>query len=77
MRISELTMPELKYLEENCNFTKDETDLFRLRSRDIPLEECAERMDVSIATANRLHKRIKDKVNRIHEMCQSGFAERT
>ena len=58
-------MPEIRYLLAECNFTEDERTLFDMRCVDVPLEECAERMNVSISTVNRLNKRIKQKVGKI------------
>lgn len=65
MKICEFTMPEIRYLLAECNFTEDERTLFDMRCVDVPLEECAERMNVSISTVNRLNKRIKQKVGKI------------
>ena len=50
MQIRDLTMSEADYLQAVCNFTKDENTLFELRLQDIPLEECAERMNISVPT---------------------------
>jgi DNA-directed RNA polymerase specialized sigma24 family protein len=65
LKICEFTMPEIRYLLAECNFTEDERTLFDMRCVDVPLEECAERMNVSISTVNRLNKRIKQKVGKI------------
>nr|DAL64372.1 MAG TPA_asm: ECF sigma factor [Caudoviricetes sp.] len=62
-------MPEIRYLLAECNFTEDERTLFDMRCVDVPLEECAERMNVSLSTANRLNKRIKQKVEKIYHYC--------
>ncbi len=69
MKICEFTMPEIRYLLAECNFTEDERTLFDMRCVDVPLEECAERMNVSLSTANRLNKRIKQKVEKIYHYC--------
>lgn len=77
MKICDFTMPEIRYLLAECNFTKEEETLFLMRSKDIPLEMCAENMNISIKTVDRLHKKVKDKVRRIiNEMHKCGFAER-
>ena len=62
MQIRDLTLPEADYLQAVCNFTMDENTLFELRLKDIPLEQCAEQMDVSVPTVSRLHKRILEKI---------------
>lgn len=69
MKISDFTMPEVRLLLAECNFTKEEHALFVLRAQDVPLEMCAEQLNVSIKTVDRLHRRVKDKIGRtIHEM---------
>lgn len=70
-------MPEIRYLLAECNFTKEEETLFLLRSKDVPLETCAENMNVSTKTIDRLHRKVKDKIGRIiNEVHKSGFANR-
>ena len=66
MKIREFTKPEIRYLLAECNFTSDERTLFDMRCVDIPLEECAEIMNVSVSTVNRLNKRIKQKIDKIY-----------
>ena len=65
MKICEFTRPEIRYLLAECNFTEAERTLFDMRCEDIPLEECAERMNISVSTVNRLNKRIKKKIDKI------------
>ena len=66
MKIREFTKPEIRYLLAECNFTSDERTLFDMRCADIPLEECAERMNVSVSTVKRLNKRIKCKIDKLY-----------
>ena len=66
MKICEFTKPEIRYLLAESNFTEAERTLFNLRCVDIPLEECAERMNVSLSTAKRLNKRIKCKIDKLY-----------
>lgn len=65
MKIYDFTVPELNYFRENCNFTAEEMTLFEYRSKNIPLETCAEIMNVSISTAKRISRRINNKIIRI------------
>ncbi|MBQ0074484.1 MAG: hypothetical protein KBT34_09845 [Prevotella sp.] len=65
MKICEYTMPEIRYLLAEANFTEDERTLFEMRCVNVPLEECAERMNVSNSTVNRLSKRVKNKIDKI------------
>ena len=77
MKISDFTMPEIRLLLAECNFTKDEEALFVLRAQDVPLEMCAEHLNVSVKTVDRLHSKVKDKIRRVtNEMYQNGFARR-
>ena len=64
MQIRDLTMSEADYLQAVCNFTKEENTLFELRLQDIPLEECAERMNISLPTVKRISQRVNAKVSR-------------
>lgn len=64
MQIRDLTMSEADYLQAVCNFTKDENTLFELRLKDIPLEECAERMNISVPTVKRISQRVNAKISR-------------
>ena len=64
MQIRDLTMSEADYLQAVCNFTKEENTLFELRLQDIPLEECAERMNISVPTVKRISQRVNSKISR-------------
>ena len=64
MQIRDLTMSEADYLQAVCNFTKDENTLFELRLQDVPLEECAERMNISVPTVKRISQRVNAKIER-------------
>lgn len=64
MQIRDLTMSEADYLQAVCNFTKDENTLFELRLHDIPLEECAERMNISVPTVKRISQKVNKKIER-------------
>lgn len=64
MKISAFTQTEIDYLEIVCNFTDCELQLFKLRAQDIPLEECAERMNTSVPTVKRIYKDVIAKIFR-------------
>lgn len=64
MQIRDFTQSEADYLQAVCNFTKDENTLFELRLQDIPLEECAERMNISVPTVKRISKRVNKKIEK-------------
>ena len=64
MQIRDFTQSEADYLQAVCNFTKDENTLFELRLQEVPLEECAERMNISVPTAKRISQRVNAKISR-------------
>ena len=47
------------------NFTKEQITLFDLRVKNIPLEECAEEMNVSVSTVYRINKAVKIKIEKV------------
>lgn len=65
MKIYSFTRPELDYFELECNFTSDELKLFHLRAKAMPLEDCAEEMNVSVSTVKRLSRRVNNKIERV------------
>ena len=65
MKICEFTKPELEHFREQCNFTNAEMALFDYRARDIPLEQCAENMNVSMGTVYRISQKVNRKIKRV------------
>lgn len=65
MIIYDFTIPQLEYFLQNCNFTEEEEMLFRYRSKKIPLETCAEIMNVSISTVKRISRKVNSKIIRV------------
>lgn len=65
MKLYDFTVPELNYFREYCNFTPEEKELFEYRAKNIPLETCAEIMNVSMSTVKRISRRINNKIIRI------------
>ena len=64
MQIRDLTRSEADYLQLVCNFTEAENTLFELRLQETSLEECAEKMSISVPTVKRIHDRVKKKIER-------------
>lgn len=64
MQIRDFTQTEADYLQAVCNFTKDENSLFELRLKDVPLEECAERMNRSVDSVKQLSRKVNNKIRR-------------
>lgn len=65
MKIYDFTLPELNYFREYCNFTPDELTLFNYRAANHSLEQCAELMNVSVATVKRISGRVNNKIMRV------------
>lgn len=65
MKICDFVNSELERIRSEANFTKDERLLFELRAEDIPLEQCAEIMNLSVSTIYRLHKKVKAKIKKL------------
>lgn len=65
LKVPDFTKPEIDYIKENANFTKQEEQLFDLRNGEHSLEECAEIMNVSVSTVKRINKKMKNKIIRI------------
>lgn len=68
MKICDFVNSELEYIRSEANFTKDERLLFELRSKDIPLEQCAEIMNLSISAVKVKSQKINSKIERILSM---------
>lgn len=64
LQIRDFTQTEADYLQAVCNFTQDECKLFELRLKDVPLEECAERMNRSVDSVKQLSRRVNAKIVR-------------
>lgn len=65
MRVYEFTVPELEYFRAYCNFTEDERTLFEYRSKNVPLERCAELMNISLSTAKRISRKVNNKIIKV------------
>lgn len=65
MKICDFTKPELDILREKSNFTSEEMTLFDMRANNIPLEECAERMNLSVSAVKQKSQKINSKIKRV------------
>lgn len=63
--LSSLTKPELEELKENCGFTDNETIIFKMLYNESGIVEISQKMNISVATANRKIHSIKEKIERI------------
>ena len=65
MNVYDFTVPELDYFRNVCNFTEPERELFELRAKCVPLEQCAEQMNMSVSTAKRISRRVNRKILKV------------
>lgn len=65
MIISEFTTPELDKIRALGNLTNDERLLLDWRSREIPLETCAEMMNLSISTVKTKSQKLNNKIKKV------------
>lgn len=65
MKVCDFTKKEIEYCINECNFTESEEELFCMRCKDIPLERCAEEMNISVSTVKRLSRRMKNKIFKV------------
>lgn len=68
MKICDFVNSELEHIRSEANFTKEQATLFDLRVKNIPLEECAEKMNVSVSTVYRINKTVKMKIEKVLNM---------
>lgn len=65
MKICDFTRREVEYFRRECNFTSDEMALFEMRASNIPLEECAERMNLSVSAIKQKSQKVNSKIERV------------
>ena len=64
MIVSRFTNLELDFFRQQCNFVNHEIDVFEMRSKDIPLEQIAETLNMSIDGINKISRRVNRKISR-------------
>lgn len=65
MIIADFTKPELDYFRENCNFVEDEIILFEMRSKGIPLEQIADKLNRSIDSTKLISRKVNKKILKV------------
>lgn len=63
-----MVQDEVDYYLLKCNFDEREREVFLSRSKNIPLEEIAENMNVSVSTVKRINGTMKNKIKKIVSM---------
>lgn len=65
MKICDFVKPELDLFLAECNFTKDEEQVFNALAKGNTTENVAEICNMSISTTKRIKSRIWAKIDRI------------
>lgn len=65
MKICDFTEIELEYFRCYCNFVGFERDVFELRSKDVPLEAIAEKLNMTIDGINKISRKVNSKIARV------------
>ena len=61
-KLCSFTKPEIDRFLELCNFTDDEEQYFKLKTRD---KSNAQAMNISESQVSKLARRVKDKIKRV------------
>lgn len=65
MQICDFVECELQMFRNECNFTQEELDFFNYRAKNLTIEQIAELMNISVGKANKLSRKVKDKMKRV------------
>lgn len=65
MKICDFVNWELDKFRNECNFTDEELEFFNYRAKNIPIEQIAELMNISVGKANKLSKKVKAKIIKV------------
>ena len=65
MQICDFVEWELAKFRQECNFTEEELEFFNYRAKNISIEKIAELLNISVGKANKLSRKVKDKMKRV------------
>ena len=68
MIVSDFTVPELDRFRRQCNFVGNETHVFEMRSRGIPIEEIAEQLNMSVEGIKHISRKVNRKIVKVLSM---------
>jgi len=68
IKLCSLIKPEIDRCYELCNFTYDESEYFKLKTKDKSNVAIAQEMNVSEAQVSKLARRVKDKILKLIEL---------
>lgn len=64
-KIADFVEWELEYFRRSCNFDTEELEFFNYRAKNKPIEQIAELMNISVGKANKLSRKVKDKIIKV------------
>lgn len=65
MIISDFTEKELAFFRCSCNFVGCERDVFELRSKGVPLEQIAEKVNMSVDGIKKVSRKVNTKISKV------------
>lgn len=65
MVIKDMTVPELNYYRDNCNFVGNEIEVFEYRSQGVSLERIAEYVGLTYDGVKYVSRKINSKIERV------------
>jgi transcriptional regulator len=65
MIVRDFVEPELELYRKQCNFVGHEIDVFEMRSKGIPLEEIAEKLNLSVEGTKRISRKVNNKITKV------------
>lgn len=65
MHINDFVEWELDRFRKECNFDSEQLEFFNYRAKNVPIEQIAELMNISVGKANKLSRKVKDKIIRV------------
>ena len=65
MKIADFVEWELAHFRKECNFDSEESYFFERRAKNIPIEQIAEEMNISVGKANKLSAKVKKKILKV------------
>lgn len=73
MTFSNLIKPEIEHYIDECNFTKDEMEIFTKLSKGKSTIDVSNTMCISVSCVNKKISNIKHKMKRVDEMKKAGI----
>ena len=65
MHINDFVEWELDKFRRECNFDEEQLEFFNYRAKNMSIEQIAELMNISVGKANKLSRKVKDKIIKV------------